>query len=641
MNRLTVLCAAALAAAALLSAPAAVLPAGCAYAEESAVQALQTAKNANMRVEPSTRSELRAKLDKGTRVEVMDTTEIDGETWAYIRVKNRRTGSITKGYIMMNLLEPIPTPTPVPTPSPTPTPSPVPTPTPEPTPVPTADPNAEAPEANWGKPDNVRRDEEEDVVANETVYEEPGIGRTLKNVNIRKTPGGKRLTQIDSDEDLTLLGEADMDGELWLHVIVKRSGMEGYMLSEYVRQLRPATLVEVSAESVLERFPVIPCDPIGEIQSAEPFEYTDEELAQYRTLGVGDVHEEVRRIKRRLYELGYFKKVNDNPRYTESTADVIKIFQRENGLPVTGESDPHTQAMLFDERVLAREGSEQEIKYLDNRSQPLYIQKAEITSFSFHGSVQVSVRNNSGGKLTAFGLKIIPYYRTGEAADMAETFEEEMQRVYSIDDISIPNGRNYSDFWEPEDEDDGGDDYDDVVNDYPGLEDYTGPAVHVPHHFQVSNQVYFSSAQVAVSWYRVNGKKVYVDDDQMVFVGVDYGVGDSLIHTLPIEVSRAERENADWKMGVSTQYVLPVYQEHYELPQGAYVMSVTNHSPMADAGIEAGDIIVGIGDITILGDATLRKARGSIDAGKSAEVVFWRDGVYYSTEVFRPEAVKE
>ena len=307
---------------------------------------------------------------------------------------------------------------------------------------------------------------------------------------------------------------------------------------------------------------------------------------------------------------------------------------------MTGEADPQTQATLFDDRVLARAGSSKEIKYLSNREQPLYIQKAEITSYSFHGSIQVSIRNNSGSRLTAFGLKIIPYFRDGSPADMKETFAEEIEREYAISGISIANGRNYSDFWEPEEEDDDGqedENYEDSggIN-APGLIDESTPATYEPHHFQVSNQIYFSSAQAAVSWYRAGGKTVTVDDDQLVFVGIDYGVGESLIHTLPIDISAAELANANWDMGVTTHYVLPVYQTYYSLPQGAWVRKVEAFSPMAEAGIEPGDVIVGIGDVTILGDATLRKARGNLLPGQSATMTFWRDGTYYETELFRP-----
>ncbi|MGN0774424.1 MAG: peptidoglycan-binding protein, partial [Candidatus Ventricola sp.] len=483
-------------------------------------------------------------------------------------------------------------------------------------------------------------------VKGEIFYEEEGVGRTEKNANIRRTPGGTRLTQILSGQRLRILGEVESDGELWLHIVVRETGMEGYMLAEFIRQLKPATLTEVDAETVLEQYPVLSCDPIGDIKLAEPFEYSPEELAPYSTLRTGDSSEAVRQLKLRLYELGYFKKENNNTRYTESTAEVIRLFQRDNGLPVSGEADPQTQATLFDDRVLAREGSSQEVKYLNNREQPLYIQKAEITSYSFCGSIQVSIRNNSGGRLTSFGLKIIPYFRDGSPADMKETFAEEIERVYSVSDISIANGRNYSDFWEPEDADDGSSGttnedgwvIDEDGNMYnPSLEESGSAAVFEPHHFQVSDQIYFSSAQAAVCWYRTGGKKVTVDDDQLVFIGIDYGVGDSLIHTLPIDISAGELANADWDMGVTTHYVLPVYQSYYSLPQGAWVKKVEEFSPMAEAGIEPGDVIVGIGDVTILGDATLRKARGNILPGQSAPMTFWRDGVYYETELFRLE----
>lgn len=608
MNTRSKFCAAALTACALLLTSPSLSSSALA---ESVVQTgalLQTAKQANMRKEPDKQSNIRETLKADTRVEVLDRIGDGEDAWAYIRVVD----TDKTGYIMVSLLEPVPTPSPSPSPTPVPTPTPLTTATPVPTPTPDGS-----------------------YVTGETVYEEERIGRTEKNANIRRTPGGKRLTQIPSGERLRLLGEIEQKDERWLHIVVNETGMEGYMLSEFIRQLKPPTLVETDAASVRERYPVLSCDPIHDIQVAEPFAYTEEELADYDTLRAGDSSEAVRRLKQRLYELGYFKKENNNVRYTDSTAEIIEIFQRDNGLPVTGEADPHTQAALFDERALARAGSSKEIKYLDNRSQPLYIQKAEVTSSRYHGSIQVSVRNHSGKRLTAFGLKIIPYLRDGSPADMKETFAEEIERVYAISDISIEDGNNYSDFWVPEQEEEEAPD-DGVL--FPELEDDGAPTVFEPHHFQVSKEIYFSSAQAAICWYRAGGKKVVVDDDQLVFVGIDDGVGESLIHTLPVPISDSELANADWALGVTTHYVLPVYQAQYQLPQGAWVKAVDDASPMSDAGIQPGDVIVGIGDITILGDATLRKARGNIDAGQSATMTFWRDGTYYETELFRPEA---
>ena len=98
-----------------------------------------------------------------------------------------------------------------------------------------------------------------------------------------------------------------------------------------------------------------------------------------------------------------------------------------------------------------------------------------------------------------------------------------------------------------------------------------------------------------------------------------------------------QEEAAKWDLGVTAHYVLPVWQEHYGLPQGAYVAAVEPGSPAADAGLQPDDIIVGIGDTAILGGATLKKAKASIPADGSDVLVYWRQGAYYSAELIRPK----
>ena len=487
-----------------------------------------------------------------------------------------------EGYVLLSLLEAEPEETPTPKPTAT------------PRPTPTATPDG----------------------PKEETFDEPMLVRTGVRANLRKTPGGTRLDELARDTYLTVLGQIeDADGALWYHVREK-SGREGYMLAELLVQIAPAKLLPVSESEVRERFPVLSCDPIRDAREAAVPAYSSEELAKYPTLTVGTRSDAVLRLKQRLYDMGYFSKPNENKNYTESTADVVGKFQEDIGLPVTGIADPLTQAALFDEDTPKREGSPQEVKYLQNADMPLAIQRTDVTSYSFHGSIQLSLRNNSGSKLTAFGLKIIPYMRDGSAADMADTFAEEIEREYSVSSIAIANGRSYSDF-------ETNDRFDEAI---------------WPHHFQVSNQIYFSGAQVAVCWYKSGGKKVYVDDDQLVFVEAGVGAGDSFIHTLPVTLTAQETANAGWELGIVTRYVLPVYQAHYGLPQGAWIKEIEAGSPAADAGLEAGDVIVGIGDVTILGDATLRKARGQIAPGESATLVFWRAGSYYQTELLRPKA---
>lgn len=576
--------------------------------EQAESQTLQTSKQANLRKLPNKKSDKLETLKKASVLTVISVSEINGENWAYVRTKGGR-----EGYILYELLEPVPTPTPEPTATPTPTPS------PEPTATPDADSETPAPTAA------------KNAVQDETVYDEPRLVRTLKRANLRKKPDGSRLGEIAADTALTAVGEVEKDGELWLHIEKGKNNKEGYMLAELVRQVKPVALIPVTEGEVRALFPVVGRDPIAEIKNEIPFTYTEEELAQYHTLNVGDRNADVLALRKRLYELGYYAKPNENALYTESTADVVRMFQQDCGLEETGTADPYTQALLFDDRMLAREGSAQEVTYLQNKAQPLYIQRAEITSYSFYGSVQVSVRNNTSGKLTAFGLKIIPNMSDGELVDMADTFAEQIEKEYNLDSITVARGNSYSDF-----ETNG------KAPLYNDPDDYEEPEIGevyiYPHHFQVSYKQYFTGAQVAVSWYRAAGRNVYVDDDQMVFVSVGKGTDELMTYTLPIAISDSQREEArKWEMGIVARYVLPVYQDYYNLPQGAYLRSVEEGSPAQEAGLQEGDIIVGIGEQTILGDMTLRLSRASFAPGDIQTVFFWRDGQYYTTEMMRPE----
>lgn len=576
--------------------------------EQTESQTLQTSKQANLRKLPNKKSDKLETLKKASVLTVISVSEINGENWAYVRTKGGR-----EGYILYELLEPVPTPTPEPTATPTPTPS------PEPTATPDADSKTPAPTAA------------KNAVQDETVYDEPRLVRTLKRANLRKKPDGSRLGEIAADTALTAVGEVEKDGELWLHIEKGKNNKEGYMLAELVRQVKPVELISVTEGEVRALFPVVGRDPIAEIKNEIPFTYAEEELAQYHTLNVGDRNADVLALRKRLYELGYYAKPNENALYTESTADVVRMFQQDCGLEETGTADPYTQALLFDDRMLAREGSAQEVTYLQNKAQPLYIQRAEITSYSFYGSVQVSVRNNTSGKLTAFGLKIIPNMSDGELVDMADTFAEQIEKEYNLDSIAVARGNFYSDF-----ETNG------KAPLYNDPDDYEEPEIGevyiYPHHFQVSYKQYFTGAQVAVSWYRAAGRNVYVDDDQMVFVSVGKGTDELMTYTLPIAISDSQREEArKWEMGIVARYVLPVYQDYYNLPQGAYLRSVEEGSPAQEAGLQEGDIIVGIGEQTILGDMTLRLSRASFAPGDIQTVYFWRDGQYYTTEMMRPE----
>ena len=71
---------------------------------------LQTGKQANLRKLPNKKSDKLETLKKGSVLTVISVSEINGENWAYVRTQSGRDG-----YILYELLEPVPARSSVPT----------------------------------------------------------------------------------------------------------------------------------------------------------------------------------------------------------------------------------------------------------------------------------------------------------------------------------------------------------------------------------------------------------------------------------------------------------------------------------------------------------------------------------------------
>ena len=69
---------------------------------------LQTSKQANLRKLPNTKSDKLETLKKHSVVTILSEMDVGDETWVYVRVAK----SGREGYVLLSLLEPVPTPTP-------------------------------------------------------------------------------------------------------------------------------------------------------------------------------------------------------------------------------------------------------------------------------------------------------------------------------------------------------------------------------------------------------------------------------------------------------------------------------------------------------------------------------------------------
>ena len=76
----------------------------------------------------------------------------------------------------------------------------------------------------------------------------------------------------------------------------------------------------------------------------------------YRHLAVGNAGDDVQAMKERLYNLGYYTTTKLTGSYTEAVSGVVKQFQKNNNLPETGEADPYTQAVMFSDAAVKKNG---------------------------------------------------------------------------------------------------------------------------------------------------------------------------------------------------------------------------------------------------------------------------------------------
>ena len=75
-----------------------------------------------------------------------------------------------------------------------------------------------------------------------------------------------------------------------------------------------------------------------------------EQTATYKE---GDRGADVKALKVRLYELGYFSTTNLSNKYSEATVEAITDFQLQNGLEPTGEVTPDVWTLLFSDAAQA------------------------------------------------------------------------------------------------------------------------------------------------------------------------------------------------------------------------------------------------------------------------------------------------
>ena len=74
----------------------------------------------------------------------------------------------------------------------------------------------------------------------------------------------------------------------------------------------------------------------------------------YAELRVGSQGQEVLDMKQRFLELSYFRTTSFNDRFTDSTAETVRLFEKNNGLPVDGVADAGMLGVLFSDMAVGK-----------------------------------------------------------------------------------------------------------------------------------------------------------------------------------------------------------------------------------------------------------------------------------------------
>ena len=91
-------------------------------------------------------------------------------------------------------------------------------------------------------------------------------------------------------------------------------------------------------------------------------------------------------------------------------------------------------------------------------------------------------------------------------------------------------------------------------------------------------------------------------------------------------------------LGITGESVPSAYQRFYNMPAGLYITGVEENSAAAEMGIEPGDILVMVDQVSITDGESLSTALYSYKAGDSVELVIYRAGRYYTVPITLSEA---
>lgn len=324
---------------------------------------------------------------------------------------------------------------------------------------------------------------------------------------------------------------------------------------------------------------------------------SDADLQQYRTLEINDADDDTLRMKNRLYDLGYITSAIASNKFTKNIVTYIKQFQKINGMTEDGVCSPEFQARLYSDAALTKKG-----KTLTKDD--IEITAASVKSKNAGTSLTLSVKNNTKNKIDAYDYLLVFYNTYGERYCLLESLTDELTLLISSDERNTLKAG--------------------------GKITLSGTVV---------ESVFLAGGLVCITGYHTtDGVTVTFDDDQRHWYGFGKGVTTGYNDRIVTPLTDGEKKRAaEWDIGISGLYVDADYAEHYQVREGCLVTALTPGSAMDAAGLQAGDVLLAIGDTRIFGASSIARAKTRIGLGETVTVLYWRNGNVYVTTLTRPD----
>ncbi len=409
-------------------------------------------------------------------------------------------------------------------------------------------------------------------------------------------------TQVRIEEELL------SEGQGWYRVTIIATEKSGWILADDIdlviakkaitrtsaADIPEGTVIKVTNEAA---FPVLTVsglvDPDTLPGAPDPSQYHLIELNQEDPM--------VPKIKARLNALGYEGGGSSNKLNNQFTG-LIKNFQKKNDMAQDGICSAEFQALLFSSKARNIRG------VVPENPDPIVITKGQVTANSKSGGrISISLQNKAGEKIDAFDFSLRLYSTYGERFLLGSLSD----KITVSDELTAFT-------WSEERDTIGKDNVRQMTME---MGDY-----------------YFAGCMVAITAYHTeSGQTVRIPDDELHWFAFGKGVPKDYQPRAVTPLTEQERKLAEaWDPGVKGAYVDPEIAAFYNMREGLMITGMTEGSAADLAGLQAGDVLLAIGDVRIFGATSLARASYNVDEGETVTVLFYRNGAVWQTQMTRP-----